>query len=55
MLISKAGLETHVQSVHEHKQPFQCKICEKRFAQKMGLQNHTINVHGEKQPIGGQQ
>jgi hypothetical protein len=53
MLISKAGLEKHVQSVHEHKQPFQCKICKKSFAQIRGMKSHTIYVHGEKHPIAG--
>ena len=51
MLISKDSLERHVWSVHEYKQPFQCKICKKSFAQIRGMKSHSINIHGEKQPI----
>ena len=43
----KTTLNRHVQSVHEGKKPFECSICNIKFARKDYLKKH-VSVHGTK-------
>jgi hypothetical protein len=37
--------QTHIASVHDGKQPFQCNICESYFTKKSKLASHVFSVH----------
>jgi uncharacterized Zn-finger protein len=40
-----------VESVHEKKRHFACKLCDKRFSRPSNLQRHTKSVHEKKRPF----
>ena len=46
---SPANLDKHVNSVHRGIRPFQCEVCEKRFAQKATLRTH-MRTHTREKP-----
>ena len=37
--------QTHIASVHDGKQPFQCNICDSYFSKKSKLASHVFSVH----------
>ena len=41
----------HIESVHEGKKPFACKICDASFGKKGNLKKHTESVHEGKKPF----
>ena len=46
-------MNKHVALVHENKKPFECRICDKSFAQKQKLEIHVTSVHEKKKPFEG--
>ena len=48
---SKQHLDRHISNVHERKKPYDCKVCNSKFATKGSLKNH-MNVHEERNLFG---
>ena len=42
---NKISLRSHVQSIHDEKQPFKCDSCPSYFGQKYILTKHIKSVH----------
>jgi hypothetical protein len=38
-------MKKHVALVHEGKKPFQCKVCDKCFAEKSKMNKHMASFH----------
>ena len=45
---AKDDLKKHVESAHEKKKPFKCKICDKHFSFKHNMKEHFTSIHGKK-------
>ena len=41
-------MKKHIVLVHAGKKIFECKICDKNFANKFTLTTHTASVHEER-------
>ena len=41
-------MKKHIASVHAGKKLFECKICDKNFANKFTLTTHTASVHEDR-------
>ena len=44
-------LKRHIESVHEGKKHFKCKICDASFSQKVNMNEHIALVHEGNEPF----
>ena len=41
--------ERHISAVHEERNGFKCKMCEKSFSYKSSMEKHMTSIHEGKQ------
>ena len=41
----KQRLETHISSIHEGKKPYECPICNEKYAHRGGMVKHIAAEH----------
>ena len=46
----KAGLKTHITSIHENKK-FNCNICHSSYSSVNNLRRHVATIHEKNKPI----
>jgi uncharacterized Zn-finger protein len=47
----KGNLKRHIESVHEGKKPYKCKLYEESLSVKRHLKKHIESVHDGKKPL----
>ena len=49
-LITKKALKRHIDTAHQRKKPFQCKVCDAIFTANHRLKSHIDSIHENKKP-----